>query len=75
MAHRKYRVLPDDAPPIFTTAQLAEMMGLSVITLRSYRNRGKGPRYFRAPDSNRMIYAATDVDEWLASTYEEQVSA
>lgn len=48
---------------MLTEVQVAKLCGLSVSTLRRYRARGEGPRYFRL---GRVVrYLPGDVRAWL----------
>ncbi len=40
--------------------------GLSLDQLRDMRTRGVGPRYYK-PTRKTVIYAASDIDAWVAS--------
>jgi len=43
----------DQAPRALTEREVAELLGLSVATLRAWRHRGKGPRFLRLGRSVR----------------------
>lgn len=45
--------------------QVAELLGLPVRTLQSWRLRGGGPEFYKIGRSVR--YKRSDLDEWLAS--------
>lgn len=49
-----------------TEREVAELLGLSVATLRAWRHRGKGPRFLRLGRSVR--YLPTDVDEFVRAS-------
>jgi predicted DNA-binding transcriptional regulator AlpA len=62
--------------------RVAELLGLTDQSLRRWRQRGFGPPYHRLgdPRRGRVIYAETDVEEWLAArqfsnTSQEAVAA
>ena len=44
-----------DAVRAFTEREVADMLGLSVATLRAWRHRGKGPRFLRLGRSVRYL--------------------
>jgi excisionase family DNA binding protein len=57
-----------------TERQVAELLGLSVATLRAWRHRGKGPRFLRLGRSVR--YLPSDVDEFVrASAVDTQLDS
>ncbi len=49
-----------------TERQVAELLGLSVATLRTWRHRGKGPRFLRLGRSVR--YLPSDVDDFVRAS-------
>ena len=49
-----------------TEREVAELLGLSVATLRAWRHRGKGPRFLRLGRSVR--YLPEDVDEFVRAS-------
>ena len=49
-----------------TEREVAELLGLSVATLRAWRHRGKGPRFLRLGRSVR--YLPSDVDEFVRAS-------
>jgi excisionase family DNA binding protein len=49
-----------------TEREVAELLGLSVATLRAWRHRGKGPRFLRLGRSVR--YLPADVDEFVRAS-------
>jgi len=49
-----------------TERQVAELLGLSVATLRAWRHRGRGPRFLRLGRSVR--YLPADVDEFVRAS-------
>lgn len=53
---------------ILNTKQVAEMIGVSPITLRGWRAVGKGPTSFNVGQSVR--YRSEDVDAWMNQQYE-----
>ncbi len=48
-----------------TTRQLAELIGISEISLAQWRARGQGPAFIRLGRTIR--YARADVDAWITS--------
>lgn len=61
-------------PPLhdsFTPRQAAEYIGMSDSTLRGWRAKGKGPRFYRV--SERLIrYRVKDVDAWIEARMSDQ---
>ena len=49
-----------------TEREVADMLGLSVATLRAWRHRGKGPRYLRLGRSVR--YLPSDVADFVRAS-------
>ena len=49
-----------------TEREVADLLGLSVATLRAWRHRGKGPRFLRLGRSVR--YLPSDVDDFVRSS-------
>ena len=49
-----------------TEREVAELLGLSVATLRAWRHRGKGPRFLRLGRSVR--YLPSDVDDFVRAS-------
>jgi excisionase family DNA binding protein len=49
-----------------TEREVAELLGLSVATLRAWRHRGKGPRFLRLGRSVR--YLPLDVDDFVRAS-------
>ena len=49
-----------------TEREVAELLGLSVATLRAWWHRGKGPRFLRLGRSVR--YLPSDVDEFVRAS-------
>ena len=56
---------PDSARAL-TEREVAELLGLSVATLRAWRHRGKGPRFLRLGRSVR--YLPADLDEFVRAS-------
>jgi excisionase family DNA binding protein len=50
----------------FTEREVAELLGLSVATLRAWRHRGKGPRFLRLGRSVR--YLPSDVADFVRAS-------
>ena len=53
----------DQAPRALTEREVAELLGLSVATLRAWRHRGQGPRFLRLGRSVR--YLPSDVADFV----------
>ena len=51
-----------------TTAEFAELIRAPLETVRYWRYVGKGPRSFKV--GRRVLYAADDVETWLANARE-----
>jgi excisionase family DNA binding protein len=49
-----------------TEREVAELLGLSVATLRAWRHRGKGPRFLRLGRSVR--YLPSDVNDFVRAS-------
>ena len=56
---------PDTARAL-TEREVAELLGLSVATLRAWRHRGKGPRFLRLGRSVR--YLSSDLDAFVRAS-------
>lgn len=55
-----------DAARALTEREVADMLGLSVATLRAWRHRGKGPRFLRLGRSVR--YLPSDVADFVRAS-------
>lgn len=55
-----------DATRALTEREVAELLGLSVATLRAWRHRGKGPRFLRLGRSVR--YLPSDLDGFVRAS-------
>jgi len=55
-----------DTTRALTEREVAEMLGLSVATLRAWRHRGKGPRFLRLGRSVR--YLSSDLDAFVRAS-------
>jgi DNA-binding transcriptional MerR regulator len=51
-------------PPL-TTAEAAKVLGVAPATLRSWRNRGRGPRYRIEEVSGWALYERPDLEAWI----------
>ena len=56
-----------------TEKQVAAMIGLSVITLQSWRVKGEGPVFYKLGDrpKGKVLYKERDILEWLESCRKE----
>lgn len=54
--------------------EVAELLGVHSNTVRQYRFRGEGPRFFSPPGTRRVWYAELDVLRWLASGAKQSTS-
>ena len=52
-----------------TEKQVAAMIGLSVVTLQSWRIKGEGPTFYKLGDrpKGKVLYKESDIQEWLES--------
>ena len=57
---------PPDSVRALTEREVADLLGLSVATLRAWRHRGKGPRFLRLGRSVR--YLPSDVDDFVRAS-------
>ena len=55
-----------DTTRALTEREVADLLGLSVATLRAWRHRGKGPRFLRLGRSVR--YLPSDLDDFVRSS-------
>ena len=55
-----------DTTRALTEREVAELLGLSVATLRAWRHRGKGPRFLRLGRSVR--YLASDLADFVRAS-------
>lgn len=53
------------SPRYVTTRQLADILGVSVVSLELWRRQGRGPAYIRLGRAVR--YDMADVETWVAS--------
>ena len=60
------RAQTSNTTPALTEREVAELLGLSVATLRAWRHRGKGPRFLRLGRSVR--YLPADVAEFVRAS-------
>jgi predicted DNA-binding transcriptional regulator AlpA len=56
-------------PEFLTLAELSEVIGAPVATLRHWRLSGYGPK--SAKIGRRVLYRKTDVESWLAAAFDE----
>lgn len=57
---------------MLTTAQVAEMIGVSESTLRWWRHAGRGPKSFNL-SRRKVMYRLEDIEAWMAEQYESTV--
>lgn len=63
----------DATPPEYmTTAEFAELVRVPDATVRYWRHLGKGPASVKV--GRRVLYAATDVREWIKRLSAEQAA-
>ena len=60
------RATGSDTTRALTEREVADMLGLSVATLRAWRHRGKGPRFLRLGRSVR--YLPSDVGDFVRTS-------
>ncbi len=65
-ATRTERDRAPDSARALTEREVAQLLGLSVATLRAWRHRGKGPRFLRLGRSVR--YLPSDVDDFVRAS-------
>jgi excisionase family DNA binding protein len=65
-ATRTERNRAPDSARALTEREVAELLGLSVATLRAWRHRGKGPRFLRLGRSVR--YLRCDVEDFVRAS-------
>lgn len=53
---------------LLTTAQLAELLGVTPQTVRAWRAEGEGPPYFYLT-SRTIRYRREEVDRWLSTRH------
>lgn len=60
-------------PPaeLWTTAQVADHLGMTVAAVAALRHRGNGPHYVRI-GTRTIRYRRTDVDAWIDANREQQ---
>jgi len=56
------------------SAEAASILQVHENTMRQYRFRGEGPRFFSPPGTRRVWYAERDVLAWLASGAKQSTS-
>lgn len=57
-----------------SSKEVAALFRIHEQTVREWRFRGEGPRYFQPPGSSRVWYAELDVLRWLASGAKQSTS-
>lgn len=60
---------PLNIQPIMDSAELAERLNISAATLRYWRHRGDGPKWFKM-GPRRVMYRVSDVQAWLDRQYD-----
>ncbi len=60
------RATTTDTTRALTEREVAELLGLSVATLRAWRHRGKGPRFLRLGRSVR--YLPSDLADFVSAS-------
>jgi hypothetical protein len=60
-------------PQYLTTEEVADLLRTSPETVRYWRHVGKGPRSFKV--AKRVLYAVTDVEQFIADARGEAVPA
>ena len=51
---------------IVSTEKLAAYLGLKPQTLRTWRQEGKGPAWFRVSDRGPVRYRMSDIEDWMS---------
>ena len=52
-------------PIVYTTEQVAELLQISVSTLKRWRGDGIGPSYIKPGNAAVVLYTRADIDNWL----------
>lgn len=60
---------PLNIQPIMDSAELAGRLNISPATLRYWRHRGDGPKWFKM-GPRRVMYRVSDVQAWLDRQYD-----
>ena len=50
---------------MLNTKEAAKFLGMKESTLRSWRCKGIGPRFY-TPSSRKAVYAESDLQQWMA---------
>ena len=58
--------------PRYTAQELADLLGVSVVSLQRYRSEGSGPDFEKV--GNRIFYRADVVEQWRQSTTRSSTS-
>jgi excisionase family DNA binding protein len=56
---------------LLTTADIAQLFGVTEHTVREWRKKGEGPPWIRTP-SNTYRYKRTDLEQWLTQNGQKQ---
>lgn len=56
-------VIMNSLDPILNQEQLAEYLGVSIYTLRTWRNKGEGPKFIRL--GRKIAYRTEDIEAYL----------
>lgn len=56
-------------PVLLTTAQVSDMLGITVRTLANWRCAGTGPRAVAGRSTGGVRYHATDVQAWMLAEW------
>jgi len=58
---------------ILNTDEVSNYLGCSTETLRYWRQRGTGPKWFKL--GHRVMYRRTDLEAWIGDAYAAQNGA
>lgn len=58
---------------LISSVEAAAMLGIKPTSLRIWRMKGKGPRFYKLGDSPacRVMYRVSDIEAWLQGHKEE----
>ena len=56
--------------PVMRTAEAAAYLGFTPGTLRFWRHRNEGPKWFRL-GQKIVMYRVEDLDKWIAENYDD----
>lgn len=51
--------------PFLTAAEVAALYPIAIGTLANMRSRRVGPKFYKLPGGRKVVYKASEVEEWL----------